>query len=253
MARPVLAVNRIRPAYEQVADQLRALVLDGRLAPGDRFPVEADLAASFGVSRGTVREALRVLASRNLIYSVRGASGGTFVAEGDRASISEYLETGIGLLSSTEAISVDELLEARHLLEVPAARLASERGTEEHIEAMRVSLAHVPDGTGPDGLSAYHQQFHTLVLAASQNRLLELMTLPVFGVIRTRFVISPADKKSWRQVEADHEEIFQAIAGGDGDRAAETMHEHLVRLNVIYKRLAGKPARLRAKVGLMSE
>ena len=68
----MLSVDRVRPAYQQVADQLLARVLDGSLAAGDRLPAEGELAVAFGVSRSTVREAFRVLASRDLITTVRG-------------------------------------------------------------------------------------------------------------------------------------------------------------------------------------
>lgn len=231
-----LAVNRIRPAYEQVADQLLDLLVQGSLVPGDRLPVEADLASSFGVSRGTVREALRVLASRNLVYSVRGATGGTFVAECDPAALSAYLETGLGLLSGAEAISLDELLEARQLLEVPAARLAAERRTKEDIELLKKAL---DEEQAPKSGIKYqaHRRFHVVLLEASGNRLLHLMTLPIFGVIRSRFVIQPSETELWHDINHDHSEMLQIIIDGDGDRAAEAMTEHLIKLNSTYRAL----------------
>ena len=73
-----LRVNRVQPAYQQVADQLRDRILDGSVAAGDRLPTEVELSEIFGVSRSTVREALRVLASRGLIRTTRGTTGGTF-------------------------------------------------------------------------------------------------------------------------------------------------------------------------------
>src|SRR5919206_988469 len=75
----VPAVQRVRKAYEQVADQLRELITSGELAPGQRLPSEAALAVQFGVSRATIREALRVLLTQNLIRTTKGAHGGSFV------------------------------------------------------------------------------------------------------------------------------------------------------------------------------
>jgi GntR family transcriptional repressor for pyruvate dehydrogenase complex len=140
-SRQALSVKRIRPAYEQVAEQLRELILNGTLSPGDQLPVEAELSAVFGVSRSTVREALRMLSSQSLIYTARGVTGGTFVAETSPDAISDFLETSIGLLSGSHEITADELLEARDLLEVPAARLAALRRTDEHLEAMRQAIS----------------------------------------------------------------------------------------------------------------
>ena len=65
-----LALKRIRPAYEQVAEQLRELVISGSIAPGERLPVEGALSAQFGVSRSTVREALKILAGSGVIEIV---------------------------------------------------------------------------------------------------------------------------------------------------------------------------------------
>ena len=75
--------------YQRLADDIKAAILTGALAPGDRL-VEADLADQYEVSRGTVREAIRLLASQNLVETVRGRSGGTFVARVVPETISEY-------------------------------------------------------------------------------------------------------------------------------------------------------------------
>lgn len=235
-APPALAVSRIRPAYAQVAEQICELIVQGTLSPGDRLPKEVDLAAAFGVSRGTVREALRVVASRNLVYAVRGAAGGTFVAEGDAAGISQYLETGIGLLTGNDSISLDDLLEARQLLEVPATRLAAERRTDQHLKDLRASLDAESQDIETGTRYYHHRRFHALVLVASGNRLLEVMTLPVFGVIRSRFVAQESNE-FWGEVDDDHVEILDHIAAGDGERAAASMREHLVRLNARYRTL----------------
>ncbi|MGH3039100.1 MAG: FadR/GntR family transcriptional regulator, partial [Gaiellaceae bacterium] len=74
-----MPVRRVRKAYEQVNDQLRELIVSGELAPGERLPNEAVLAREFGVSRATVREALRILTAQNLIRTTKGAGGGSYV------------------------------------------------------------------------------------------------------------------------------------------------------------------------------
>ena len=80
------------PAYQVLADALRAKILAGELEPGRKLPIEPELSAQYGVSRSTVREALRVLASQNLIATTRGVSGGSFVAPPNPEQISGYLE-----------------------------------------------------------------------------------------------------------------------------------------------------------------
>ena len=122
-----LSVERIRPAYQQVADRIREAILDGRIAPGERLPVEMDLTQLFGVSRSTVREALRTLSSLNLVTTSRGITGGTYVSHPDPDAVSQYLEVCIGLMSDANVVSVTELTETRKLLEVRARRLSHRR------------------------------------------------------------------------------------------------------------------------------
>jgi len=228
-----LSVTRVRPAYQQVADQLRELILSGSLSSGDRLPPEADLAANFGVSRSTVREALRVLASRDLIQTTRGTTGGTFVSSVRHDQVSDYLETSIGLMSGSDSVSVAEMLEARELLEVPSARLAAERRDEEHLASLREALER--DSTTRRGRQFREDRnFHALIVVAGGNRLLSTMTEPLFRVLQAKFLSPDLSETYWKKVDRDHERIVAAIADGDGDAAAAAMHDHLVALRVAY-------------------
>ena len=114
--------------YELVAERLRERVVDGDLQPGERLPNEATLAVDFGVSRATVREALRVLAAQSLIRTSKGAGGGSYVTLPSVDGVSEYVLSSISLLADADDVTLEELLE-RELLEVPAARLAAARRT----------------------------------------------------------------------------------------------------------------------------
>src|SRR5579875_2590613 len=106
-------VRPVRKAYEQVAVQVRELILSGELPQAHRLPNEAALAAQFGVSRPTIREALRELSALSLIRTTKGASGGSFVTVPTPDHISEFLSANIGLLSQAEHVGLDEFLEAR--------------------------------------------------------------------------------------------------------------------------------------------
>jgi GntR family transcriptional repressor for pyruvate dehydrogenase complex len=227
-SRQALSVKRIRPAYEQVAEQLRELILKGTLSPGDQLPVEAELSAVFGVSRSTVREALRMLSSQSLIYTARGVTGGTFVAETSPDAISDFLETSIGLLSGSHEITADE---------VPAARLAALRRTDEHLEAMRQAIAEEKAETDRGLRFEHHQRFHNALLDAAGNRLLDLMTVPIFRVIRSRFLEGQPARQFWTQVDDDHTEILNCITAGDAEKAALRMHAHLARIRSIYAKV----------------
>jgi GntR family transcriptional repressor for pyruvate dehydrogenase complex len=233
-AREALHLQKVRPAYEQVAEQLRQQILDGRLRAGDRLPSETELLTLFGVSRSTLREALRALAARDLVHTVRGVSGGTFVSQVEASKVSSYLETSLGLMSGNDAISVQEILEARETLEVPAARLAAARATPEQIEALRAAGDRETVRRFEPHRFEEHKTFHTLLVEASGNRLLALMNEPNFRVLGTRFRRSDVSEAWWRQVDRDHVEIAEHVATGRGDEAAESMRLHLQRLRDLY-------------------
>ena len=83
---------RVRKSYEQVADQLRELIVSGSIPQGGRLPTETVLARDFGVSRATVRESLRLLAAQGLIRTAKGQTGGSYVTLPTVDHISESLE-----------------------------------------------------------------------------------------------------------------------------------------------------------------
>ena len=119
------ARRSIRAASEQVAVEIQHYIQQEGLGPGDFLGREEDLAAEFGVSRPTLREALRLLASGNLIRATKGPGGGIFVARTAEEGMSRSLSDAIAMMLETGTVTLDELLEARLLLEVPLAGLAA--------------------------------------------------------------------------------------------------------------------------------
>ena len=229
-----LSVDRVRPAYQQVADQLRDLILSGKLTAGDRLPAESDLAVNFGVSRSTAREALRVLASRDLIQTKRGTTGGTFVRRVQSQQVSEYLETSLGLMSGGDEISINDLLHARELLEVPSARLAAERREESHMLAFREAVGRELGGQGRATRFRQNKTFHQIVVEASGNQLLVMMTEPIFRVLQAKFLSDDHAPGFWSRVDDDHDQIMTAIEAGDGEAAEAAMAAHLTSLRRAY-------------------
>ena len=230
-----LGVSRVRPAYQQVADQLLDLILSGQLAAGDRLPAESELAGSFGVSRSTVREALRSLTSRNLLETTRGTTGGTFVRKIEVGQVREYLEMSIGLMWGADEITVAEMLEAREVLEVPAARMAAERRQDHHVNQMWEAIDREPRSRGRGVKFREHRTFHGVIVRAAGNGLLELMTEPVFQVLQTKFMDPEVPPSFWAVVDDDHRAITEAIRDQDADAAADALRVHLVRLREVYR------------------
>lgn len=234
-----LRVNRIEPAYRQVADQLRTLILRGELQLGERLPTEPELSTTFGVSRSTVREALRILASQNLISSKRGITGGTFVSRPEPHVISGYLKASLGLLSDDD-VGLEEFLEAREILEVPVARLAAERRTQRQVELMRASIAQSEADVGMGQHYEGNINFHAVLIEAAHNPLLELMVGPIFEVLRTRFLRDRVPPNFWQEVAFDHRALVDAIERRDPQAAAEASREHLRKLRPAYAQIDRK-------------
>ena len=231
-----LPVSRLPPAYHQVAEQLQGLIMRGTLSVGERLPSEGVLATQFGVSRSTIREALRGLSSQRLVHTKRGVNGGTFVAEPSYEHVQAYLETSIGLLSGADVVSVDEILESRELFEVPAARLAATRRNDDQLTELRATLVPVGEADLTSGFEG-HREFHYAILKASGNRLLEVITRPVFSVLQTRFMRDRASPNLYASIVSDHQEIYDAIAAGDPEASARHMYSHLERLRSMYERI----------------
>src|ERR671918_1887187 len=232
-----LAVAKVRPGYQQVADQLRELILEGRINAGERLPTESELTEMFGASRSTVREALRILSSQNLIVTARGAGGGTFLSRPEPRYVSDILEASFGLLSDSEHLTVDHLLEARELLEVPAAGLAAVRRTEEHLAVLRSCF---PEGSGDVSRAHLFEGnllFHISIVEATRNPVLPVITRPIFSVLRTRFLRDAAPPAFWKRVSRDHRDILAAIEDGSEGDARAQMDRHLENLRPTYEEI----------------
>ncbi len=228
-------VIRVRKAYEQVYDQLRELIIRGELPRGERLPGEIVLAREFGVSRGTVREALRALEAHNLIRTAKGASGGSFVTLPTVDHVSEFLEANISLLSEANDVTLEEFLETRRLLEVYAARQCAVRRSEADLERLRGTILDDPDELAVEQRYIYNQEFHTAVLDAAGNTLLRIAAQPIFSILQTNLSRETLSPRFPGRVNDDHRAILEAIEAGDGDAAAEEMRKHLVYLSRTYK------------------
>lgn len=222
-----------QPAYQTLADDLRTQITSGRLRPGDRLPTEPQLCARSGVSRSTVREALRLLASQHLIVTTRGVTGGSFVAQPSPAQLADTLSASIRLLASTGRVGTAQLLEVRETFEVPIAGLAAQRRTEESLAAVRATMPD-PDTAGPDALLAAHRAFHVALAVAAGNPLYELFTRPLYGAINERALGVANVPGFWRRVDSEHRRLVEAVAAGDPRAARTAARDHLDHLRGVY-------------------
>jgi DNA-binding FadR family transcriptional regulator len=230
-------LRRVKKAYEQIADQLRELILVGRLKPGMRLPTELEFAAQFGVSRTTVREALRVLMTEGLVRTAKGVGGGSYVTHPSFDRISALLRTNISLLSESRELSLAEFLEAREMLEVPAARLAAERRTAHDVARLWESIPDAPQTLDTGEQFVLNRDFHSTIVDICSNRLLSLAAQPIFVVLQTRLARSALGDTFHTSINAHHHAIATAVAAGDPVRAGDEMAEHLAWLRPMHERV----------------
>jgi GntR family transcriptional regulator, transcriptional repressor for pyruvate dehydrogenase complex len=214
-----------------IAYAIRRAVVDRGLRPGDRIGTEQELAASYGVSRPTVREALRVLAGSHLIRATQGRGGGIFVASTPNESIGRNLSDSIAMMLSTESVSLPDLLQARLVLEVPLAGLAARHATADTVRALEAAIAAAEGAVaGDETFSAADSRFHQTIAAAAGNDLLVAFTRWILDVLLPHLIayIGPALRSE--DIVAQHRAILGAIRRGQPAAAERAMRDHLAHL-----------------------
>jgi GntR family transcriptional regulator, transcriptional repressor for pyruvate dehydrogenase complex len=218
-----------RSISEQVADAIRVYMQEQGLTPGDRLGREEDLARQFGVSRPTLREALRLLSSSHLVRASKGPGGGIFVAATPEEGIGRTVSASVASMLEAQSITIDELLETRMLFEVPLVGLAAQRVTDDDVAALHALLA---EGEGrPDDaalVASVDERLHRQISAIAGNRLAAAFTAWVVEVLQPplRELVAPAVVES--VVVEQHRDIVRAIERGDPAAAERAMREHLV-------------------------
>jgi DNA-binding FadR family transcriptional regulator len=229
-----LGVHKVQSSYLQVADQLRDLILRGELVPGQRLPSEDEMAPMFGVSRSTVREALRILVTQGLVVTRRGVYGGTFIADVDPAQLEGVVTSTLTVLARTDHVGVVDFLEAWQALEVPAAGLAARRRGGDLLAELEATSVPLSDRSPIRDRMAQSGRFHSAILEASGNVLLAALGRPVSDVARVRFATATPSGAFYKTNSAEHRRIFEAIAAGDEAGARNAATEHVASLMRSY-------------------
>lgn len=224
--------RRTAGASEQVAEEIQRSVIAQALAPGDRLGTEEELARQFGVSRPTLREAVRLLASVNLVRATKGPGGGVFVARTPEQGMGRTVSDAIARLLETKTTSIAELLEARTMLEVPLAGLAAYRATEEAIERLREMIRDAEEHLNDDSvLREADARFHRTIAEAAGNAVAWAITEWAWDVLMPplKDLVAPALVEP--VVLEQHRAILRAIEKRDSAAAERAMREHLLYLS----------------------
>lgn len=237
---PSLPEPHHKRAFETIIDSLRTMMATGELKPGDRLPAERDLAQHFGVSRTSVREALRVLETLGVVSVRRGAEhGAVLMAEPTNA-----FGTVVGLLMDLRHISPAEVLELRLMLELGAARRVAAQRDPETLAGLHSIVEQMESPqTTEEGFRELDATFHIALLKATGNRLVDLVEAGLDSALRR--IITDASL-AWRdeadlriQITSQHREILAALEDGDGETAAQLLAQHIQQWGSRIVGLAG--------------
>lgn len=223
--------SEIRPirGFEEIAIQIQSALYAGKLKVGDRLPNERDLGEIFGVSRATLREALRLLEALGVIEVRRGASGGAFIVEPGPERAGMLLGSFIHFRHATS----EDLNEFRGTFEAETAWWAAERATDEEGQDLLGLVAQLhevkPDGTW-DAFVDLDLQIHFKIAEMSKNKIRIAIMQGIHEVFRnSSLAIARNDSTTWRdQQESEVSAVAHAIVEHRADQARSLMRHHVI-------------------------
>lgn len=218
-----VSVDRVS---QVIVDQIKVLIRDGRLQPGDRLPSERELCQRFGVSRVTVREALRVLEAGGLLTIRVGAHGGAFLT----SPTTERLSEGLADLISVSRLTAANVTEARIIVELGILPLAVERATGDDIAAL---FAMVDEAESALDAGTYSVEmsaaFHIRVAECTHNPAIAMLVQSFHGPLLMSLEEShQSAPMSFRGID-EHRKLAQAIKDRDLAAARKVATTHLDR------------------------
>jgi GntR family transcriptional regulator, transcriptional repressor for pyruvate dehydrogenase complex len=226
-----------------IIEQIRSAILSREIKTGDKLPAERDLVNRFKASRIAVREALKSLEASGFIV-IRPGSG-IFVSEIDSKQMSESLYSILRI----QNVSLDQITEARLILEPQVAKLAAQKITPEDLGKLKDNIE-ATAMTVKSGIVATSEniEFHALLAHATQNTVLALTMRTMLEVARemtlARTENEPKRVTASRYSLACHKQIVSSLERRDSARVYDLMHEHIVRIQRdLKKAMSGRTDR----------
>ena len=210
---------------------VRDIVSQG-LQIGDRLPDEATMLTQYGVSRESLREALRILEVQGLITIRRGPGGGPKVAGVNPA----YLARTSTLYYHLSGATYDEVFEAWHAIEPAVAeKVASLPDRAAVRSALRPFVEPLPDGVARETFMATSNGFHSCLAELSGNRVLALLLQSVAHIVVDHVILDLDPVQERGTIERDHRDIAQAVAQGRPSKARRLAAEHIAHIRDTYR------------------
>jgi GntR family transcriptional regulator, transcriptional repressor for pyruvate dehydrogenase complex len=220
-SRLITPIKKTRVA-EEVADRIRVLMLDGTFPPGQPLPSERHLAERFGVSRGSIRDALRTLETIGLLETRHGQ--GTFPHE---LSVDRLVAPLASVMAYRSDLQ-DELLDVRKMFEPAVARFAAQRATEEDLVDLQ-SILDAQRQKLKNGQSAIVEDtaFHAILARSTRNRVVMSIMATLNDLLVESRTQSLQQKGRPARSMDGHEAVVAALRRRDADGAAQAMYNHI--------------------------
>ena len=223
-----------RDLSAQIATSIRDAIVTGDLIFDARLPSEAELSDHFGVSRPTVREALKRLAAQNLIRTQRGAFGGAFVNRMRFEDAYAQQITTSTLLLSMNAVDFDTACEARYALERACAPLSAQRRTPQHLATMRAEIARQQQADLSDeAFCASDVAFHRALVDGAGNPVLSYQLAGAVEAMQPLMNMITFSARSRSRIVGLHTRILEALEtsnAGKADSALSDLADYTVEL-----------------------
>jgi GntR family transcriptional regulator, transcriptional repressor for pyruvate dehydrogenase complex len=207
---------------DEAIEKIKAMITSGALRAGDRLPKEADLAAALGLSRNSLREAVRALALVNILDVRRG--DGTYVTSLEPNILLESLNF---IVDFHRDDTVLEFLQVRRILEPAATAMATERITHEEVEGLQELLDGLGPNPNPEDLVEKDIEFHRRIVACAGNAVLSSLLESMSGpMTRARVWRGISQTGAVARTLAEHRAILDALTARDPEaaRAWATVH-----------------------------
>lgn len=222
--------NRI---FQDVVEQIQDVILDGKINPGDRLPSERELCEMLGTSRGTIREALRILEQKGLIEIRLGVNGGAIVKE----ATSEQMSETLALLIRSQSVSLHHLAEFREGVEGIVASMAAERANKEDLKHLKGLLEKAGKyyEKGPSQWNEFvrvDEQIHMALAKISKNPIYSFVVETLHDNIHRyydRFLSVGITELEENYL--DLVEIVKAVEEKDAEKSGELAREHVRRFS----------------------
>lgn len=216
-------IRKTRKLPEQIADKIREMIIADAMQTGSKLPAEAELMNRFGVSRSTVREAVKILQTEHIVDIRQGQ--GTFLC-----AMPGLGSDPLGLRFANQQALIEQLLQTRLLIEPGVAALAAQHREESHLAEMKQLIDRMDNAYlhGED-YTPFDAQFHSVIANSTGNDVIRRLLPTIHESIQAGYHYTRRVEGSYQRASQCHLEMYRAIRDRDSDRARQAAQRHMLQ------------------------